>query len=285
MATLRDIRRRISSVQKTQQITRAMQMVAAAKLRRAQEAAMQWRSYTERTRASVERLVSCTSPLAHPLLAPREILKAEILVITSERGLCGGFNLAICQKAEQFVDDNKGRFESVTLTVVGKKGQNYFRRRPAEVRQVFGGVAGTPEEDRVKSLAESMRADYEGGTFDALYLFYHRFKSVLRQVVVEERVLPLKEVGGEENPIPYLCEPDRTAVLQDVLPRYLEARVGETLFQAAASEHAARMSAMDLATKNAREMIGALTLTFNKARQEAITKELMDIVGGAEALR
>ncbi len=284
MATLRDIRRRISSIQKTRQITRAMQMIAAARLRRAQETTLKWRSYVEKMTGVVERLIDRTGEKTHPLLASKEPQKLEILVITSDKGLCGGFNLNVCQRVDQFIAQNREKFEDISLTVIGKKGRDYFKKRPVKIRQEFVEVLGGLSDEWIKSLSKGIIDDYLADTFDTLYLFYHRFKSVLQQVVVEERQLPLKEAGAQEIPIDYLFEPDRKVVLDKVLPQYLEARVYAALYESITSEHAARMSAMNLATKNAIEMIDVLTLTYNKVRQEVITTELMDIVGGAEAL-
>lgn len=285
MATLRDIKRRISSVRKTQQITRAMQMVAAARLRRSQENTISWRSYVGRMAEVVERLVSRTGEKAHPLLTTRKPRRLEIFVITSDKGLCGGFNLNICQKVDKFIAHHQERFEDISLTIIGKKGRDYFRKRPVKIRQEFIEVLGGLDEEWVKTLSQGFIDDYQTGTFDTLYLFYHRFKSVLQQIVVEEKVLPLKEVGAQEIPIGYLFEPERGPVLEKVLPQYLKARIYAAFYESITSEHAARMAAMDLATRNALEMIEMLTLTFNKVRQEVITRELMDIVGGAEALR
>jgi F-type H+-transporting ATPase subunit gamma len=284
MATLRDIRRRISSIQKTRQITRAMQMVAAARLRRAQETTLKWRSYVEKMTGVVERLIDRTGEKTHPLLASKEPQKLEILVITSDKGLCGGFNLNVCQRVDQFIAQNREKFEDISLTVIGKKGRDYFKKRPVKIRQEFAEVLGGLSDEWIKSLSKGIIDDYLADTFDTFYLFYQQFKSVLQQEVVEERLLPLKEVG-QEIPIDYLFEPDRKVVLDKVLPQYLEARVYAALYESITSEHAARMSAMNLATKNAIEMIDRLTLTYNKVRQEVITTELMDIVGGAEALR
>ena len=284
MATLRDIRRRISSIQKTRQITRAMQMVAAARLRRAQETTLRWRSYVGKMKEAIDRLMERTDEKAHPLLISRKPRKLEVFVITSDKGLCGGFNLNVCQRVDQFIAQNRENFEDISLTVIGKKGRDYFKKRPVKIRQEFAEVLGGLSDEWIKSLSKGIIDDYLANTFDTFYLFYQQFKSVLQQEVVEEKLLPLKEVG-QEIPIDYLFEPDRKVVLDKVLPQYLEARVYAALYESITSEHAARMSAMNLATKNAIEMIDRLTLTYNKVRQEVITTELMDIVGGAEALR
>ena len=237
-----------------------------------------------RMKEAVDRLMERTGEKAHPLLTTREPRKLELFVVTSDKGLCGGFNLSVCQRVDQFIAQNREKFEDISLTVIGKKGRDYFKKRPVKIRQEFVEVLGGLSDEWIKSLSKGIIDDYLADTFDTLYLFYHRFKSVLQQVVVEERQLPLKEAGAQEIPIDYLFEPDRESVLDKVLPQYLEARVYAALYESITSEHAARMSAMNLATKNAIEMIDVLTLTYNKVRQEVITTELMDIVGGAEAL-
>jgi len=285
MARLRDIKGRISSVRKTRKVTRAMQMVAAARLRRTQESVMQWRTHVEKMTGIVERLLSRTDPIAHPLLSSREARRLEVVVITPDRGLCGGFNLAICQQVEHFIAQNQSRFEVVSLTIVGKKGCDYFKRRPVTIRQEFGEVPSKLDYEWISSFTKHLIGDYLAGTFDVLYFFYHRFKSVLQQIVIEERVIPFKEAWAQDIPIGYFFEPSRRSVLEKVLLHYLETRIYAVFVESVTSEHAARMTAMNLATRNALEMVEMLTLAFNKARQEVITKELMDIVGGAEALK
>ena len=285
MATLRDIKRRISSIAKTQQITRAMQMVAASRLKKSQETAISWRAYSQRMSQVFERVLSRTAQGAHPLLAVREPHKLELFVITSDKGLCGGFNLAMCQKVEQFIAGNRHNFEEISLTVMGKKGRDYFKRRPVKLREDSGDIPRDPAREWVSAVTRDLTERYRAETFDTCYLCYHGFKSVLQQVVVMDKLLPLKEPGAETLPIDYLFEPDRQSVLDAVIPRYLETRVATALYESTTSENAARMAAMDQASKNARDMIELLTQTYNKVRQEMITKELMDIVGGAEALQ
>ena len=285
MATLRDIKRRISSIGKTQQITRAMQMVAASRLKRAQETAISWRAYHQRMTAVFDRLLSRTPMDAHPLLTVRQPRKLELVVITSDKGLCGGFNLNMCQKVEHFIAANRDNFEEISLTVIGRKGRDYFKRRPVKIREELGDIPRDPSAEWVNAVARDLTERYRAETFDNCYLCYHGFKSVLQQVVMMERLLPFREAEPENPPIDYLFEPDQKAVLDTVIPRYLETRVTTALYESTTSEYAARMSAMDQASKNARDMIELLTLTYNKVRQEMITKELMDIVGGAEALQ
>ncbi len=285
MATLRDIKRRISSIAKTQQITRAMQMVAASRLKRAQETAISWRAYHQRMTEVFDRLLSRTPADAHQLLALRQPRRLELLVITSDKGLCGGFNLNMCQKVEHFIAANRDGFEDVSLAVIGRKGRDYFKRRPVSMREELSDLPRDPSAEWVQAVAGNLTERYLAEAFDTCYLCYHRFKSVLQQEVVMERLLPLKDPEAEVQAIDYLFEPDRQAVLDRVVPRYLETRLSTALYESTTSEYAARMSAMDQASKNASEMIEVLTLTYNKVRQEMITKELMDIVGGAEALQ
>jgi F-type H+-transporting ATPase subunit gamma len=285
MATLRDIKRRISSIAKTQQITRAMQMVAASRLKRAQETAISWRAYQQRMTEVFDRLLSRTPADAHPLLAVRQPRRIELVVITSDKGLCGGFNLNMCQKVEHFIADNRNAFEAISLSLVGRKGRDYFKRRPFPMREELGDIQRDPSSEWVRAVVTDLTERYHAEAFDVCYLCYHRFKSVLQQTVVMERLLPFTEPEAEVQAIDYLFEPDRQSVLDQVIPRYMESRLATALYESTTSEYAARMSAMDQASKNASEMIEILTLTYNKVRQEMITKELMDIVGGAEALQ
>jgi len=259
-------------------------MIAASRLRKAQETTLNWRSYTERMTGVVERLLSRIPEEAHPLLTARKPRKLELFVITSDKGLCGGFNLTICQKVEQFIAGNQQNFEDIAITIVGKRGRDYFKRRPVKVRQEFAQPLRESAHEWVSTGTHDIIEQYLADTFDTCYLCYHRFKSILQQVVVMDKLLPLKEPESETLPIGYLFEPDRNAVLDKVLPQYLETRICAALYESTTSEYAARMSAMDQASKNAGEMIDLLTLYFNKVRQGMITKELMDIVGGAEAL-
>ena len=259
-------------------------MVAASRLKKSQETTVNWRAYSQRMNQVFEQLLSRTPEDAHPLLAVREPHKLELFVITSDKGLCGGFNLNMCQKVEQFMAANRVHFEEILVTVVGKKGRDFFKRRPVQLREDMADIPRDPSQAWISAVTRDLSERYGAGTIDTCYLCYHRFKSVLHQVVVMDKLFPLKDPGAETMPINYIFEPDRQTVLNAVIPRYLETRVATALYESTTSEYAARMSAMDQASKNARDMIELLTLTYNKVRQEMITKELMDIVGGAEAL-
>lgn len=287
MATLRSIRRRIASVKKTQQITRAMQMVAAAKLLRAQENALKARPYGQKLSEVVKSLVIRTRPEGHPLLRKREENKVSIVVITSDRGLCGGFNINILTKATQFLKERKEKGCQVDLVIMGRKGIVFFHRTGEEIRREYRNVLGMADYTSATIIARDLIEDYLREAVDSIYLVYNQFKSAMQQRVVEERLLPIQEEGLEEglSPVEYIYEPKENEILDLLLPRHIEYQTFSAILESTASEFAARMTAMDMATRNAKDMIDRLTLYFNRARQEAITKELMDIVGGAEALQ
>jgi F-type H+-transporting ATPase subunit gamma len=283
MPGLKTIRKRITSVRSTQQITKAMKMVAAAKLRRAQEAVEQARPYAERLGTLLGTLAAQAGPEAHPLLAQREEREAHLVLVTADRGLCGGYNANLIRRAEAFVREREGR---VSLTIVGRKGHEYFRRRAVRVAEHASGVLGGPASAAAAGLAARVIERFLGSEADAVYLLYSRFRSALSQVPTLQRLLPVETpAAAAAVPLDYLYEPERTVVLARLLPRYVAVQITRALLEAAASEHGARMTAMDSATSNAADMINRLTLQMNRARQAAITKELMEIVSGAEALK
>lgn len=287
MATLRDIRRRISSVKNTQTITRAMQMVAAAKLRRAQDRALKARPYAERIGEVLSSLALRTREEAHPLLERREVKGVRLIVITAERGLCGAFNNNVFSMAEGIVKENYDRSLETSLVSVGIKGRDYFRRRKHEVHREHIDVLGELRYDLASEVGGDVIEAYRDKVIDEVRVVYTRFVSMMRQQVVVETLLPIEpmEVASGESVIEYICEPDEERILKEILPRYVEVQIFKALLESVASEHAARMTAMEAATKNAGELIDSLTLVYNKARQAAITKEMLDIVGGSEALR
>ncbi len=284
MPSLRDIKRRIKSVKNTQQITKAMKMVSAAKLRRAHEDIIAARPYAQKILEIINSLAARVSPDAHPLLSKRAGGKIELIVITSDRGLCGGFNSSIIRKAEGFVRTTCGD-AGVTFNLIGKKVKDYFKRRDFNIRQDRPVGSGRPKYATAAEIAEEIVDAYIKETFDEAYLVYGEFKSALSQKPVIQKLLPVEPKGTEESPTEYIYEPSQEAILADILPKYVEIQVFRALLESAASEHGARMAAMDSATKNAKEMISGLTLTYNRFRQAAITKELMEIVSGAEALK
>jgi F-type H+-transporting ATPase subunit gamma len=304
MPSLKAIRTRIASVKSTQKITRAMKMVAGARLNRAQQRILALRPYALKTHEVLERCTSEASVAdedqegrepAHPLLARRTENSVLILVLTSDRGLCGAFNTNINKTAEREWHSRTDRGQKVQLAIIGRKARDYFRRRKAPVFQVFTGVWEKLDIDSTRQVAKALIEPFLKGEVDAIYLVYNEFKSAMTQRVVVESLLPILETEVEKSDEPgehihhgledFLFEPTRGALLDRLVPMYVEISVLRALYESSASEHGARMTAMEAATKNAKEMIDSLTLQYNRARQAAITKELMEILGGAEALK
>ena len=283
MASLKAIRKRIVSVRNTQQITKAMKMVAAAKLRRAQEAVVASRAYAEKLGEVVAGLASESSLREHPLVRERNPQgKAMLIVITSDRGLCGGFNTNLLRQTERFLQTPE---RSTVLGLVGRKGYDYYKRRSVEIVEHMT-TAGVAPIDLAREVVARAVARFTNDEVDAIYLLFSRFRSAISQVPTVERLLPIEAPAAtDDNPREYLFEPDRNAVIEDLLPRYVEVKVFQAVLESIASEHGARMTAMESASKNASDMIERLTLEMNRARQATITKELMEIVGGAEALK
>ena len=286
MASLRDIRRRIASVKNTQQITKAMKMVAAAKMKKAQDAILAARPYAQKMHLVLSSLSARTEEDAHPLLRVREEDHVGILVLTSDRGLCGGFNSNISRQALRFLKEQEGKQNQTTLNVIGKKGRNFFKSREIHMDKVYTDLAGKVNYGEAAVIANEMVDLYKGEELDVIYLIYNEFKSAMTQKVVVEKLLPIEplEVTEEMNAVEYLYEPSEKEVLERILPEYVETQVYRAFLESEASEQGARMTAMDSATNNARDLIHSLTLTLNKARQAQITKEISEIVGGAEAL-
>ncbi|MBI2089766.1 MAG: ATP synthase F1 subunit gamma [Deltaproteobacteria bacterium] len=286
MATLKAIRKRITSIRNTQQITKAMKMVSAAKLRRSQEAVMQARPYAEKVAALLRNLSARVSKEAHPLLTEREEKRVDLWLLTADRGLCGGYNANLIRAAETFLRTHRGQKE-IHLAVVGRKGVDYFRRRRVELAARYLNAWGRPMGEFAVEIAEKMIGRFIRGETDAAYILYSRFRSALSQVPTLEKLLPVAGAGAETEKITieYLFEPDVKTLLANLLPKVVEVAVYRSLLEAVASEHGARMTAMDSATTNAADMISRLTLQMNRARQASITKELMEIVSTAEALK
>ncbi|HSF05638.1 MAG TPA: ATP synthase F1 subunit gamma [Methylomirabilota bacterium] len=288
MATLRDIRRRIRSVQSTQKITRAMKLVAAAKLRRAQERILAARPYAGKMAELLGNLVSAAGSdgAAHPLLEQREGPRRQVVIITADRGLAGAFNSNIIRNALALI---RGSSQAdVTLVVVGRKGRDFYRRRPWTIKRTLLGFWDRLAFSHAQELADFFMTQFLEGEVDEVHLVYNEFRSVAVQRPVRVQLLPIARVAGqgsESAAVEYLYEPGPEAILGDLLPRHVRTQVYRALMESVAGEHGARMTAMEAATKNAKEMIDILTIQYNKARQEKITKELLDIVGGAEALR
>ena len=295
MASLKDLKNRIDSVRSTQKITKAMQMVAAAKLRRAQMAAEAARPYAERMEAVLSNLAEALKGLegeGSPLMVGTGKDDVHLLVVcTSERGLCGGFNSSIVRKAREKVLQLTGQGKEVKILCVGKKGYDQLRRQfKAQIIDVieFRGIKQLSFE-HADQVGQKVRAMFEAGEFDVATLFYAEFKSVISQTPIAQQIIPAsipegKESGVDLNGAIYEYEPEESEILADLLPLNITTQIFKALLENAASEQGARMSAMDSATRNAGEMIGKLTLNYNRTRQAQITKELIEIISGAEAL-
>ena len=288
MATLKAIRKRIGSVRNTQQITKAMKMVSAAKLRRAQESAVQARPYAEKMTELLKNVSARVSSEAHPLLTAREEKKITLVLFTSDRGLCGGYNANLIRSAETFIRQHSGGQE-IELTLVGRKGADYFRRRGAKIVDRYIDILHQAADELAAEIAQKLISRFISGETDAVYILYSRFRSALSQVPTLEKLLPVALAATSEaeaqQQTEYLYEPGVQQLLASLLPRITDVAVQRALLEATASEHGARMTAMESATGNAAKMIGSLTLQMNRARQASITRELLEIVGTAEALK
>jgi F-type H+-transporting ATPase subunit gamma len=288
MPSLLDLRRRIRSVKSTQQITKAMKMIAASRLRKAQDHILNARPYAQQMLRVLNSVASRVDPSVHPLLAqrgPHAGSVALLFVITADRGLCGGFNTNIIKGASQFIAEDPGR--EIALGLIGRKGRDFFRRRGFDVRYEQINVFQRLSFADAQALAATAVEEYTSGRTDGVYLLYNEFKSVMQQRVVVERLLPVPRLDLQPEAPPlleYLYEPAPQRIFDDLLPRHVDTQVYRALLESAAAEHAARMTAMDAATKNSAEMIEQLTLYMNKVRQANITREIIEVVSGAEAL-
>jgi len=289
MATLRDIKRKIDAVRKTSQITKAMNMVAAAKLRGAQQNMERFHPYALKFKEFIGRLAAGVEDASeYLLLTPKEEVKSiELLLITADRGLCGSFNTNLIVAAERFIRAKNAEGVKVTLTAAGRKGSEYFRRRRHAIRQNYSGLLNKVSYDDARRIGTELIEQFETGAADEVYVIYSHFVSIAKQKATAVRLLPItpSTEGEGGTSLEYIFEPSHQALLADLLPNYIFVQVLESLYQTSVGEHAARMAAMENATSNCKELVRSLTLIYNKARQAGITKELMDIVGGAEALR
>jgi F-type H+-transporting ATPase subunit gamma len=284
MATLRDIKRRIRSVKSTQQITKAMEMVAAAKLRRAQSRVLAARPYARAMDAVLENLSATAAEVGHPLFTPRPVQKRLVVVIGADRGLCGSYNAGLFRATESFLRSDDGR--NTQLFLIGRKARDYFRRRRYDVLDVMTDLPADALLESARTLSDRLQRAFLSGEVDAVDLQYTQFVSVMSRRVVREPFLPIRPREAKPGAAArnYIFEPDAESLLADLLPRYATTKLLQALAEAAASEHAARMVAMSSARKNAGELIDALVLRRNRLRQAIITKEIAEIVGGAEAL-
>lgn len=297
MPSLKTIRKRISSVKSTQKITRAMKMVAGARLNRAQQRIVELRPYATKTQKVLAAITQraegqeAGGEAEHRLLVNREEKRVLLVVLTSDRGLCAAFNTNINKRAEREWREREAQGQEVKLLLIGRKGRDYFTRRGAPIYKYLPGVWEALSLAKAEEVGAELLQPFERDEVDSIYLIYNEFKSAMSQLVTVESLLPVPqapaEAASEEalSPSSYQFEPGKAALLDVLVPMYLDISVLRALYESMASELGARMTAMDSATKNASEMISSLTLQFNKARQAAITKELMEIVSGSEALR
>jgi F-type H+-transporting ATPase subunit gamma len=281
MPNVRDIRRRIRSAKNIQQITRAMKFVSAARLRRAQERIIAARPFARQMVAVLHSLATRVPEQAHPLLAKRGDEKIDLVVITADRGLCGAYNTNIIRHALEFINQRLNR--QVQLSILGKRARDFFRRRAYLVKSEAINVLQKPSFADAAAIAKPLIEEFTKGVTDQVWIVYNEFKSVVQQRVVVEQLLPLSrlEHPDDASRLEYLYDEPPAKILGNLLPRYVEALVFRALLEASASEHGARMSAMEAATNNAAEMIDGLTLYANKVRQAGITKELIEVVSGA----
>ncbi len=281
MANVRDIRRRIRSAKNIQQITRAMKFVSAARLRKAQDRVIAARPYVRQMIAVLNSLATRVSQDAHPLLATRGDEKIQLVVISADRGLCGAYNTNIIRHALEFLDKHSDR--KVTLSILGKRARDFFRRRPYAVRNEAINILQKPSFADAAAIAKDLIDEFVNGRTDQVWLVYNEFKSVVQQRVVVEPMLPIQRLEHPDDAgrLEYLYDEPPAKIFANLLPRHVEAQIYRALLEAAASEHGARMAAMEAATNNAAEMIEGLTLYANKVRQAGITKELIEVVSGA----
>ena len=286
MANLRELRKRIASVKNTQKITNAMKMVSAARLRRAEEAIKSARPFADKMRDVLMSLAARIHPGAHPLLEVRPPKKALLILITADRGLCGAFNANLNRRSEAFIREMNEKDLQVDMINVGRKGNDYFRRRKVNLVGTFVNVMNNVTYElsgRVVSLAVEK---FTTGEYEEVYLLYNSFRSAVRQIMTLRKLLPVTpEEEGWKRRREYLYEPSEEALLDSILPRYVQVQIFTGMLDSVAAEHGARMTAMEAATSNADDMIYRLTMKLNRLRQESITTELMEIVGGAEALK
>jgi F-type H+-transporting ATPase subunit gamma len=301
MPSMKDIRKKISSTKNTQQITKAMKMVSAAKLRRAQQAILGARPYAYKVHSVISRLAG-SGEHSHPLLVSKENPTRILLVVfTSDRGLCGAFNSNIIRFTDRYYKENKAKYETIDFIFVGRKAHDYFKKRDVKTVETITGLVSQIKYSIAAGLATKIMDDFAAGSYDEVQVIYNEFKSAINQKVIAEKLLPvgplereetvgvseedLKESSDKEVGANYIFEPAPAEILSSLVPRHFAIQIYRAMLESVASEHGARMSAMDGATRNAGQMIRKLTLAYNKLRQAAITKELMEIVSGAEALK
>lgn len=285
MPSLKQIKRRIGGVKSTSQITRAMKMVAAAKLKKAQENMERARPYASKLREVIASLAYHTGTERHPLLSVRDPERIGVVNVTSDRGLCGSFNANICRRTQKVLDEFRDR--DVELFTIGRKGFEFFKKRGAHIFKHYPGVFQELQFGQAVTIGSGIIDQYVEGKFDRIFLVYNEFKNAAQQQLVCQQLLPIEPFAEMTvwSPIDFIYEPDPEEVLGSILPMHVNFQIWQVLLESFAGEQGARMTAMDNATENAFELVDQLTLQYNKARQTAITKEILEIVGGAEGLR
>ena len=284
MASLRDIKTRITSTKKTSQITKAMEMVSAAKLNRAESNAKSFVPYMEKIQDVVANVALGSKGVSHPMLVSRSVKKTGYLVITSDRGLAGAFNSNVLRTVYNTIQERHRSQDEYAVIAVGRIGRDFFKRRNIPVMLEITGLGDQPSFADIKDIASQTVNMFADGTFDELYMFYNHFVSAIQQDVTEKKLLPLTDIASSNKATLYEFEPSQEEILEVLLPQYAESLIYGALLDSKASEHAARMTAMKNATDNAKELIRSLTLSYNRARQAAITQEITEIVAGASAL-
>jgi F-type H+-transporting ATPase subunit gamma len=285
MPNVRDIRRRIKSVKNTGQITKAMKMVSAAKLRRAEEAMMRSRPYSGKLEDVVSSLVQRCESGSHPMLTEREERTVRVLVVTADRGLCGAFNSNLLRAALSFIKEKSASGAAVTIDLIGRRGRDFFKRREFEIGNVWVGLSSKPDYEKAKEVADFETQFFIKGECDSAYLIYNEFKTLISQKITNKRLLPFpKEESQSVFAERFIFEPSEDEILEALLPKQLSFTIYQALLESYASEQGARMASMENATRSAKEMIDKLTLYANRVRQAGITREIIEIVSGAEAL-
>ena len=287
MASLKSIKKRIVSVKNTRLITKAMKMVSAAKLRRAQENVVAARPYAKKLGEVLQSLAGNQEGDLHPLLEKREAKKLLLIVVTSDRGLCGGFNSNLCKAGDRYIKEKQGSFEQVSVLTVGRKGYEFLKSRHT-VYKNFSNIISKPNYQTAAMLTQEVIDGFLAGEYDQVELLYNSFRTVMSQDITFQQLLPVvpeTAASADEAPVEFIYEPSVDELLAEILPKNIEVQIFKAMLESVAGEHGARMTAMDSASKNASEMIGKLTLQYNRARQAAITTELMEIISGSESIK
>ncbi len=286
MASLKSIKKRIISVKNTCQITKAMKMVSAAKLRRAQDNIIAARPYANKLNEVLQSLAQSLHNGPHPLLETREARNLLVIVITADRGLCGGFNTNLCKAGERYLKDNRQQYDRIHLVTVGRKGYEYFKNR-CDIYQNYPDIIAKPDYKSIALLARDIIHGFLEGAYDRVEILYNAFRTVMSQDITFQQLLPVAAAAHneEDTAIEFIYEPSQKELLAEIIPKNIEVQLFRSVLESVAGEHGARMTAMDSATKNATEMIGKLTLQYNRARQAAITTELMEIISGSESIK